>query len=264
MRILERLSGSLVAQIILTLIAYAFYAGILGVSLAPSIFVAMLAFLRFIAPAVREASLPAAGGVVLFAFCIAGSFFLFFFFGLLFMGIVMRILSFAVRPGRYRGASRVTLFWMLEGGIFTLAWRMLLAYVPMTFVSRMFYRLAGCRLGRGVWINTLQLNDPYLVSIGDNTVIGGDAVITPHVYENGILILDPVRIGRNCLIGAEAYISPGVTIGDGSVIGLRAYIRKGTKVPPGSHIISPAGLPPDRVYELERGPRPARPGRHRT
>jgi acetyltransferase-like isoleucine patch superfamily enzyme len=109
-----------------------------------------------------------------------------------------------------------------------------------------------------VWINTLQLNDPYLVSIGDGTVIGGDAVISPHVFEYGCLILEPVRIGAGCLIGAEAYISPGVTIGDGSVIGLRSHVRRGTNVPPGSRLISPAGLSPERVYEIERGHRGGR------
>jgi hypothetical protein len=254
-KILERLTGSFPVQVLLTLVGYSFYAAVLGISLAPSIFVTILAFLRFIAPAVRDAGVPAAGSIVVFALCLAGSFFIFFFFGLLVMGILMRIISLGVKPGRHRGVSMVTLFWILEGGIFTLAWRMLLAYVPMTFVSQMFYRLSGCRLGKNVWINTLQLNDPYLVSIGDNTVIGGDAVITPHVYESGSLILEPVRIGKNCLIGAEAYICPGVTIGDGSVIGLRASVRRGTTVPPGSRILSPAGLPPDRVYEIERGPR---------
>jgi len=102
------------------------------------------------------------------------------------------------------------------------------------------------------------------VSIGDNTVIGGDAVIAPHVFENGRLTLAPVRISKDCLIGAEAYICPGVTIGDGSVIGLRAYIRRGTQVPSGSRIISTAGLPPARVYELEHGPRAPRSGRRRS
>ena len=255
MRLIERLSGFLFVQISLTLIAYAFYACVVGLGLAPSVLVVTISFMRFIAPAIAEARVPETGAIVLFSMCIAGSFFLFFFFGLLLMGILMRILSFGVKTGRHRAASLTTLFWMLESGIFTYVWRMILPFVPMTFVSQMFYRLAGCRIGKNVWINTLQLNDPSLVTIGDNTVIGGDAVIAPHVFENGRLILERVRIGRDCLIGAEAYISPGVTIGDGSVIGLRAYIRKGTRVPPGSRLISPSGLPPYRVYELERGTR---------
>jgi len=44
-----------------------------------------------------------------------------------------------------------------------------------------------------------------------------------------------------------------VTIGDGSVTGLRVHLRKGTRVPPGSHVLNPAGMPPHRVYEIERG-----------
>ena len=56
----------------------------------------------------RTAAVPGAGGMILFSLCISGSFFVFFFFGLLLMGLLMR-----------------TLFWMLEGGI-------------LTFVSQMF------------------------------------------------------------------------------------------------------------------------------
>jgi UDP-3-O-[3-hydroxymyristoyl] glucosamine N-acyltransferase len=160
-----------------------------------------------------------------------------------------------VKPGRHPAVSLVTLFWLLAGGISTWSWRLMLPFVPMTFLSQMFYRIAGCRMGRDVYVNTLEVNDPYLVTIGEGSVIGGGAVISPHVFEAGRLTLAPVVIGKNCLIGAEAYLSPGVTIGDGSVIGLRVHLRKDTKIPPGSHILDLAGMDPHRVYEIERGRR---------
>ena len=47
-------------------------------------------------------------------------------------------------------------------------------------------------------------------------------------------------------------VSAPVRIGDNSVIGLRVHLRKGTQIPPDSHVVSPAGMPPHRVYELER------------
>ncbi len=103
------------------------------------------------------------------------------------------------------------------------------------------------------WINTFNLIDCYLISIGDNTIIGGDAVLTPHVFENGRLLLQRITIGKDCLIGGQAYISPGVTIGDGSVIGLKAYVRRGRHVPAGSRITTVAGMPLARALELERG-----------
>lgn len=247
MKLIDRMAGSAVVRAALTLAAYAVYAAVLGASLVPAVSLGMLAFRRFAAPGAGP------GGVVLFCLCAAGCLYVFFFCGLALIGLLVRLLSLGVKPGRHPAASFATLCWLVAGGISTWAWRLILPFVPMTFVSQLYYRLAGCRIGRDVFINTLQVNDPYLVSIGDNTVIGGDAVISPHVFEAGRLTLAPVTIGKNCLVGAEAYLSPGVTIGDGSVIGLRVHLRKGTQVAPGSRMLSPAGFPPHRVYELERG-----------
>ena len=242
MKLIERLSGSALAQAALTLLGYALYAAVLGASLVPAVSIGVLAFRRLAAPA------TGLGGIALFCLAAAGCLYLFFFVGLLLIGLLVRAFALGVKPGRHRTGSLVTLWWLLAGGISTWAYRLILPFVPMTFISQTFYRLAGCRIGRNVFINSLELNDPFLVSIGDNTVIGGGAVITPHVFEAGRLILEPVTIGRDCLIGAEAYLSPGVEIGDGSVIGLRAFIRKGTRVPAGSRIFGLAGLPARRAH----------------
>lgn len=252
MKILERMAGSAVVRVALTLAAYAVYAAVLGASLVPAAALAVLAGRRFLA---GPFSL---GGVALFCLSAAGCVYVFVFGGLVLTGTLVRLFSLGVRPGRHPPASRVTLCWLLAGGIATWAWRLMLPFVPMTFVSQMYYRLAGCRTGRDVYLNTLEVNDPYLVTIGDRSVIGGGAVISPHVFEGGRLTLAPVTIGKDCLVGAEAYLGPGVTVGDGSLIGLRVHLRKGTRVPPGSRLMSPAGMSPHRVYEVERGSGPRR------
>ena len=247
MSLMDRLAGSAPVRVLLTLAAYAVYAAVLGASLVPPATLGLLAFRRITADGTDL------GGIALCCLCAAGCLYVFFFCGLVLTGLLVRLFSLGVKPGRHPAASLVTLSWLLAGGIATWSWRLMLPFVPMTFLSQMYYRIAGCRMGRDVYVNTLEVNDPYLVTIGDNSVIGGGAVIVPHVYEAGRLILAPVTIGKNCLIGAEAYLSPGVTIGDGSVIGLRVHLRKGTRVPPGSRVLNPAGMPPHRVYELERG-----------
>jgi acetyltransferase-like isoleucine patch superfamily enzyme len=78
------------------------------------------------------------------------------------------------------------------------------------------------------------------------------------VFENGMLYLAPIRIGKRCLIGGHSYISPGVSVGDGATVGMRAYIRKDKQIPAGVHIAAMAGLPARRLFELERGPRTRR------
>lgn len=251
--ILDRLSRSTTVKILLTLIVYAFYACVLGACLAPSALVVLWAFHRFLSAAILASTVPAIGATVIFCLFCGASAYVFFFFGLLLMGCVIRLLSLGIRPGRHNAASLTVLIWIVLSGVWTLAFRLILPLVPMTPFSMMFHRLSGCRIGKNVWINTNSLLDCYMISIGDNTIIGGEAVLSPHVYENGRLLIRKITIGRNCLIGGHAYISPGVTIGDGSVIGMKAYVRKGRVIPPGTHITSLAGIPIARAFDLEKG-----------
>ena len=253
MTILERLSQSFVVKVVLTLIVYGFYAGVLGASLAPSAALMIWAYLRLLSPSILSGAFPGFGPLVLFSLFIGAASFVFFAFGLLVMGILIRLFSLGVKPGRHDAASLPVLLWMVLNGVFTLAWRIILPLVPMTPLSMMFHRLSGCRIGKNVWINTHHLIDSYMISIGDNTLIGGEAVLSPHVYEGGKLLIQHITIGKNCLIGGHSYISPGVTVGDGSVIGMRAYVRKGKQIPPGTRITSVAGLPFGRALDLERG-----------
>jgi hypothetical protein len=253
MSVLDRMSRSSIVKNALTLVVYAFYACVLGASLAPSVTLLLWALRRFLAPAILAGGFPSAGSIVLFSLFLGASVFVFFIFGLLLMGCVIRLFSLGIKPGRHEAASPTVLLWIVLNGIWTLALRLILPMVPMTPISMMFHRLSGCRIGRNVWINTVSLVDCYMISIGDNTVIGGEAVLSPHVYEDGKLTIRRISIGRDCLIGAYAYISPGVTVGDGSIIGMKAYVRKGVQIPPGTHITTVAGVSVGRALGLERG-----------
>ncbi len=256
MDLLDRLSRSGIVKMTLTLIVYVFYAAVLGACCAPSAFLLVWAFSRFLLPFMVAASFPAANlvaNVILFSLFVGAAAFVFYAFGLLLMGTLIRIFSLGVKPGRHEAASPTVLLWIVLNGIWTMAFRLILPMVPMTPLSQMFHRISGCRIGKNVWINTINLVDCYMISIGDNTIIGGEAVLSPHVFENGHLIIQRITIGKNCLIGGHSYISPGVTIGDGSVIGMKAYVRKGKQIPAGTKMTSVAGLPYSRALDLERG-----------
>jgi hypothetical protein len=256
MGLLDRLSRSNAVKTTLTLIVYAFYAAVLGVCCAPSALLLVWAFSRFLLPvltAARVATAVAVANVVLFSLFLGVAAFVFYAFGLLVMGSLIRLFSLGVKPGRHEAASPTVLFWIILNGIWTMAFRLILPMVPMTPLSQMFHRVSGCRIGKNVWINTINLIDCYMISIGDNTIIGGEAVLSPHVFENGHLIIQRITIGKDCLIGGHSYISPGVTIGDGCVIGMKAYVRKGKQIPAGTKMTSVAGLPYSRALDLERG-----------
>jgi acetyltransferase-like isoleucine patch superfamily enzyme len=199
---------------------------------------------------------PTPGRFILFCLVAGGCLYLFFFCGLLLTGLLMRLLSAGVRPGRHKLFSAAGATWMTMNGVQAIAARLFLPVVPGGYFSTTYFRLAGCRIGKDVWIIGATILDPHLVSIGDGTVIGGEAVISPHIAGGTDVYFGPIRIGSDCRIGAHSVICAGATVGDGAVVGIRAFLRKGTKVPPGAHVAAPGGMAPRDVVSLEKGVRP--------
>ncbi len=88
--------------------------------------------------------------------------------------------------------------------------------------------------GEYVYANfNLTLVDDTHIYVGDYTLFGPnvtvataghpiDAKLREQTYQYNF----PVRIGRNCWIGAGAVIVPGVTIGDNVVIGAGSVVTK--------------------------------------
>lgn len=93
---------------------------------------------------------------------------------------------------------------------------------------------AHVHLGKNVYANFgLTLVDDSHIYIGDRTKLGPNVVIStaghpilPQLREQAFQYNIPVRIGRNCWIGAGAVILPGVTIGDNTVIGAGSVVTR--------------------------------------
>ena len=67
-------------------------------------------------------------------------------------------------------------------------------------------------------------------TIGDNSIIGGGSSVNCHTVEGGNLILERVKIGKKCTIGAQSLIWPGCTIGDRSILATKSVLKKRTQV----------------------------------
>lgn len=88
--------------------------------------------------------------------------------------------------------------------------------------------------GRNVYANfNLTLVDDTHIYIGDYTMLGPNVVIAtaghpllPELREQGYQYNAPVRVGRNCWIGAGVVIVPGINIGDNAVIGAGSIVTK--------------------------------------
>lgn len=88
--------------------------------------------------------------------------------------------------------------------------------------------------GRQVYANfNLTLVDDTHIYVGDCTMFGPNVVVAtaghpilPELREKQYQYNMPVRIGRNCWIGAGAIILPGVTIGDDTVVGAGSVVPR--------------------------------------
>ena len=89
-------------------------------------------------------------------------------------------------------------------------------------------------LGSNIYANAgLKLVDDTHIYIGDCTMLGPNVVIAtaghpidPELRGKGLQYNLPVRIGRNCWLGAGVIVMPGVTIGDNTVIGAGSVVTK--------------------------------------
>lgn len=98
--------------------------------------------------------------------------------------------------------------------------------------------LSHVHLGKGVYMNFhATLVDDADIYVGDHTMFGPNVTIctaahpvSPSLRLGQIEYNKPVRIGKNCWIGAGAIILPGITVGDHSIVGAGSVVTH--DVPP--------------------------------
>lgn len=91
-----------------------------------------------------------------------------------------------------------------------------------------------CHFGRNIYANfNLTLVDNTHIYVGDHTMFGPNVILAtaghpvlPELREHAYQYNIPVRIGRNCWLGAGVMVLPGVTIGDNTIIGAGSVVTK--------------------------------------
>ena len=102
----------------------------------------------------------------------------------------------------------------------------LIGIFPLLPLRLRFLKLVGLKIGKtSILTGTELIYDPYMVEIGEQTLIGGWTHISGHVGEKK-LIVKKVKIGNNCLIGGKSTILSGVVIEDDVTLGLNSIVLK--------------------------------------
>lgn len=173
-----------------------------------------------------------------FAFCLFG-FTLF-----LSVGLINRLFNFHLVEGNFRYYQVPAIKWFFHNALMILVRSLFMDFMLLTPSSNVFYTMMGAKLGKNVHINSKLVADLSLLEIGDNSIIGGNATVIGHVFEDYYLKLKKVVIGKNVTIGLNSVVMPGCVIGDGAVVAAGAVLVKDTIVEPGDTVV---GIPAESV-----------------
>lgn len=182
-----------------------------------------------------EAALPP-GDLKVLWLCMAGAL-AYFGYGLCLILLVpvVRWLTFAMGTplGKYPYISFRGYQWASYNALILIVRFSFINWIRATPFNVFFYRLMGMKVGARSQINTAVVADCNLITVGADTVVGGDVTLIAHAVEGPHLVTAAVSIGSNVTIGLMAVIMPGCEIGDRAVVAANAVLKKGTKIGPG-------------------------------
>ncbi|MFA5259800.1 MAG: DapH/DapD/GlmU-related protein [Candidatus Omnitrophota bacterium] len=207
-------------QVIFTVLMYCMGALFFGLALVPGL---TLVFEAWKGTAV----MPPLTRMFFLGCSIALGYFIFGLTLILLVGTFRTLFRLRLQEGNYPLFSWQALQWAFVSSLYLM---INFTFILLTPFANLLFRLLGAKLGRNVQFNSKFVFDATLLEIGDNTVVGGGAIIIGHIVERGLLRLKKVKIGRNVTIGSHATIMPGCEIGDGAIIGASAVLLKDTKV----------------------------------
>ena len=149
---------------------------------------------------------------------------------ILLVGLFRAVFRFKLKEGTHDVFSLEAMKWAFISSLYLMIHYTFIDFVLLTPFANILFRLLGAKLGKNVQFNSKYIFDATVLEIGDNTVVGGVAIINGHIVERGKLILRKVKIGNNVLLGSHCTVMPGCEIGDRAIIGAGAILQKDTKV----------------------------------
>ncbi len=92
-------------------------------------------------------------------------------------------------------------------------------------------RLMGVKIGKRTWLNTTDITEFDMVSIGDHTVLNEDCGPQTHLFEDRIMKIGSVDFGKNCTVGSRSIVLYDSVIEDNVNIASLSLVMKGEHLP---------------------------------
>ncbi len=97
-----------------------------------------------------------------------------------------------------------------------------------------YFRLMGAKIGRRVYLDTTDLTEFDLVTIGDDAALNDAAGLQTHLFEDRVMKVSRVTIGARATVGSLAIVLYDSVMGDGAELGDLSVLMKGESLPPGT------------------------------
>jgi non-ribosomal peptide synthetase-like protein len=95
-------------------------------------------------------------------------------------------------------------------------------------------RLLGCKIGKGVYLDTTDITEFDCVSIGDYCELNALTCPQTHLFEDRVMKIDQVLIGNKVYMGPRSSVLYSASVGDNARLGPLTLVMKGEFIPAGS------------------------------
>ncbi|WP_081801382.1 Pls/PosA family non-ribosomal peptide synthetase [Herminiimonas sp. CN] len=110
----------------------------------------------------------------------------------------------------------------------------LLVYLRGTPWLPLAFNLLGCRIGRGVYLNTTDITEFDCVRIGDHSELNALSCPQTHLFEDRVMKIDHVSIGSRVYMGPRSAVLYSAVVADNVKLGALTLVMKGEFIPAAS------------------------------
>ncbi len=145
-------------------------------------------------------------------------------------------------------AMKTEMVAVLYGGLVGKAYIEFLRGTPfLPWVLRMY----GCHVGKGCWLDLTDITEFDCVKIGDYCTFNMSGCLQTHLYEDRIMKVGRIEIGKGVYIGWNTTVLYDSKVGDYAQLGPLTLVMKGEHIPPNT-TWSGAPAQPGATLSMER------------
>ena len=111
----------------------------------------------------------------------------------------------------------------------------LLEYLKGTPWLPIVLRFLGVKIGKRVWLGTLDITEYDMVTIGDDTALNDSCGPQTHLFEDRVMKVGKVKIGARSSIGARSIILYDSEVGDDTRLNALSLVMKGENLHNGTN-----------------------------